>query len=273
MIKNNVKIDYGCESITIDGRTVEFTYINEDKKGETKLLMNQELKQLSKIIKKLNRGEEIGCYNGFKHNIELSSTPKIKIKYYPTPFKLREKGNILINELLKNKIIRTSASKCCSPAFFIPKKNNTLRLVVDYSIINNSTNKEAYPCSNMKECLINLCGSRFFSTLDLNLGFYQFQMDDESIKYTAFSILNNHYEFLRMPFGLSNAPRSFQRAMNNVLGHLSFVRLYLDRVLVFSKTLEEHLEHIEVACTTLLDAGFTLNIGKCNFMKKEIEYL
>ncbi|KAG0432948.1 Retrovirus-related Pol polyprotein from transposon [Dictyocoela muelleri] len=98
-------------------------------------------------------------------------------------------------------------------------------------------------------------------------------MEEDSIQFTSFSLLNDQYEFLRMPFGTTNAHRLFQRAMNNILGNLEYVKLYLDDILVFSKYENEHILHLKTLCKLLHEAGMTLNIGKCRFIKKEIEYL
>ncbi|KAG0436001.1 Retrovirus-related Pol polyprotein from transposon [Dictyocoela muelleri] len=273
MLDNSVNIDYSSYSVTIEGRTIDLLTNSSDSKSNKKLLMSKEQIKLNCLINKYNPKDQIGKYTGFKHKIILKSEPKIKIKHYPTPFNLREKAKEMFHSLLKRNIIRKSNSLYCSPAFLIPKKSGNLRLVVDYSEINNSTIKEVYPCRNIEECLIDLHGSEIFTTLDLNLGYHQIEMNENSIKYTSFSLLNDPYEFLRMPFTLTNAPRSFQRAMNNILGHLDYVKLYLDDILIFSNNMDLHMIHLETTFQLLHEAGLTLNIGKCKFIKKEVEYL
>ncbi|KAG0435159.1 Retrovirus-related Pol polyprotein from transposon 17.6, partial [Dictyocoela muelleri] len=166
-----------------------------------------------------------------------------------------------------------SESKYCSCAFYIPKKDKTLRLVVDYSNINKHTAKEVFPCPNLHECLTELSSSKIFSSIDLNMGYHQILMSPESRKYTSFVLLNDQYEFIRMPFGLLNAPRTFKRAMKNILGDLKFVKIYLDDVLIHSKDIDNHHIHIREVVNRLSIYGMTINIRKCEFFKTKIEYL
>ncbi|KAG0424259.1 Retrovirus-related Pol polyprotein from transposon, partial [Dictyocoela muelleri] len=119
-----------------------------------------------------------------------------------------------------NKIIRHSKSPYNSPAFPIIKRNGKIGLVIDFRKLNRITVKSHYVFLTMNDILTQLHGSSIFSKINLNLGYYQIVMEEQSIRYTAFSINNNKYEFLRMPFSLSNALCTFQSAMDKILGDL-----------------------------------------------------
>ncbi|KAF9762014.1 Retrovirus-related Pol polyprotein from transposon [Nosema granulosis] len=107
----------------------------------------------------------------------------------------------------------------------------------------------------------------------MNMGYCQIEIDKESISKTAFVLPFGQYEFLRMPFGLSNAPREFQRIMNEKLSNLNFVKVFVDDILIFSKSPEEHVEHIETVLSTLNREGVSINFEKSSFMKTEVKYL
>ena len=118
-------------------------------------------------------------------------------------------------------------------------------MVTDYRRLNSLTIKDNHPIPKIQDQLISLRGQKYFSTIDLNSGYYQICMEPEDIHKTSFSLPFGQFEYIRMPFGLTNAPRTFQRAMTKLLGHLDFIRIYLDDILVIGKTREEHLENIE----------------------------
>ncbi|KAG0420227.1 Retrovirus-related Pol polyprotein from transposon 17.6 [Dictyocoela roeselum] len=123
------------------------------------------------------------------------------------------------------------------------------------------------------DCLSNLFGSTTFSQLDLNSGYYQIPLENNSIKYTAFTLCNNHYEFTKMPFGLMNAPMTFQKCMHGIFSELKFVEIYLDDILVHSKNEEEHLGHLEEVLKTLKQNNISLNFEKSKFLVQEVSYL
>ena len=126
----------------------------------------------------------------------------------------------------------------------VRKKDGSLRFFIDFRRLNAWTKKDAYPLPRMQETMESMVGTRYFSCMDLKSGFWQVQMDEESRQYTAFTVGSmGMYEFLRMPYGLCNAPAMFQHLMQNCLGelNLTYTLIYLDDVIVHSKTEEEHL--------------------------------
>ena len=133
----------------------------------------------------------------------------------------------------------------------VRKKDGSLQFCIDFCRLNARTKKDAYPLPRMQETMESMVGTRHFSCMDLKSGFWQVQMDEESRQYTAFTVGSmGVYEFLCMPYRLCNAPATFQHLMQNCLGelNLTYALIYLDDVIVYSKTKEEHLVRL---CTVL----------------------
>ncbi|KAG0419239.1 Retrovirus-related Pol polyprotein from transposon [Dictyocoela roeselum] len=152
------------------------------------------------------------------------------------------------------------------------KANGGIRLVVDYRKLNAITLKTVY-ISTITEILTQLHEAKFFSKIDLNLGYYQIPMEERSMRYTPISINNNKYEFRRMPFRLSNAPSTFQEAMDRILGSLPYVKVYLDDILTHSKNETDHYEHIKNVLETLHENHLSINFKNCKFFQKEVKFL
>ena len=186
----------------------------------------------------------LGEYTKFKHRIKLKADEIVSMRPYTVPFRLIPTLKEEINRLLDQKITSPSNSSFASPAFIIPKKNGKLRMVIDYRKLNSITEKESYPLPRIRDILSELHGSKFFTQIDLNSGYHQISVAEESREKTAFVLPFGHHEFNRLPFGATNAPRTFQMAMNRVFSNLSFVKVYLDDILVHSDTLENHYDHV-----------------------------
>ncbi|XP_064211658.1 uncharacterized protein LOC103313554 isoform X2 [Tribolium castaneum] len=169
----------------------------------------------------------------------------------------------IVNDLLGSGVIRESDSPYSSPILLVRKKDGQHRMCVDYRQLNSKTIKDRFPLP------------RFFTTLDLASGYYQIPMATESIPKTAFVTPDGHYEFVRMPFGLANAPAVFQRAMNKVLGPLRFQTAfcYIDDLLIPSKDFETGLNNLRTVFQLLRQFGLTLKLSKCCFFGSQIEYL
>ncbi|CAH2049166.1 unnamed protein product, partial [Iphiclides podalirius] len=154
--------------------------------------------------------------------------------------------------MLEQGIIRPSESAWSSPIWVVPKKADASgkqkwRLVVDFRKLNDKTIDDKYPIPNISDVLDKLGRCQYFTTLDLASGFYQVEMLPDDISKTAFSIKHGHFEFLRMPMGLKNSPSTFQRVMDNVLRGLQneICLVYLDDIIVFSTSLQEHIVNLE----------------------------
>jgi hypothetical protein len=218
---------------------------------------------------------EVGKANTKPMKIELLS--KVPVTCHPRCFAETERQEIreIVDELLRNKIIQESNSPYASPVLLVKKKNGESRLCVDYRQLNNITVKDRYPLPQIEDQLMRLSGFKYFSSLDLFAGYHQVPMSEESVPYTAFVTQDGQYEYLRMPFGLCNAPAVFQRMMNNVLGQHRFTKVlcYLDDLLIPATTLEESLAVLRETLEMLRTAGLTLKLSKCYFLRTTIEYL
>ena len=170
-----------------------------------------------------------------------------------------------IKDLLNQGYIRPSYSPYGAPILFVPKKDGRWRMCIDYRLLNRQTKKDKYPIPRVDESIDKLGSARYFTKLDLASGYHQIAMKAEDVHKTAFRTTQGSYEFLVMPFGLTNAPATFQRLMNRVfkkeLGR--FICVYLDDILIFSKTLEEHVNHVRIALERLRTAQLYGRLHKC----------
>ena len=173
-------------------------------------------------------------------------------------------------------VIWPSNSPWCNAVVLVRKKDGSLRFCIDCRKLNALTVKDSHPLPCICETLEGLAGAAHYSTFDMNSGFWQVPMDEESKQYTAFTLGSmGLYECESIPFGLCNAPPTFQRLMLNCLGewNLTYCLIYLDDVIIFSWTEEEHLERMCVVFDRLLEHGLKLKPSKCDVFKTEINYL
>ena len=156
-----------------------------------------------------------------------------------------------------------------------PQGNRRWRMVIDYCLLNEKTVGVAYPLPNITDILDQLGGSKYFTELDLAAGFHQIEVEPKDRYKTAFSTPFGHFEFIRMPFGLRNAPATFQRLMDRVFSGLQGIELfiYMDDIVIYAKSLKEHNQKLEKLVGRLKTAGLVLQPEKCHFLRKEIGYL
>lgn len=180
-----------------------------------------------------------------------------------------------ITELLRKGLIRPSVSPYSSPVIFVKKKDGTLRMCIDYRAVNKLTVRNRYPLPRIDQLLDTLQGSKYFSSLDLHSGYHQIKIHPDDVSKTAFTTPFGHYEYLVIPFGLSNAPSAFQTVMNNVFRDMldKFVMIYLDDILIYSRSAEEHMEHIAMVLQRLREHGFKAKMKKCEFFKQNLKFL
>lgn len=195
------------------------------------------------------------------------------------PFAVRQEVARQLKNMQETGVVQPSNSPWASPVVMVRKKDGTHRFCVDYRDLNAVTRADTFPLPRIDDLLDQLGNSRYFSTLDLASGYWQIRVHPDSQEKTAFVTPQGLYEFRVMPFGLTNAPAVFQRLMQRVLMGLNpsdgedFVAVYIDDVLVFSHTLEEHLEHLRRVIDRLQQAGLKLKPTKCHFVREEVEYL
>lgn len=216
----------------------------------------------------------LGCTSAYEHSIETTGTP-VYTHPYKIPITQRPILDTYIAEMLANAIIRESTSPYSSSVVLVKKKSGDLRFCVDYRKLNSVTCKDRYPLPRIDDILDGLFGARYFSTLDLFSGFWQVKVKEEDKAKTAFTCEAGHFEFNRLPFGLCNAPATFQRVMNSILSNKvrKFALVYLDDIIVFSNSLEQHVEHLDEVFKLLTKSGLKMKPEKCEFAKQEIVYL
>ena len=207
------------------------------------------------------------------HEIKLTSEAPIYIRPYKKAMVENLEVRRQVKDMLEQGIIRTSKSPYSAPVIMTPKPVGPPRMCVDFRELNKIMIKQPWPMPLINELIENLSGSAVFSKLDLKAGYWQVKMHDDSVKYTAFSTCEGHYEFLRLPFGLKNAPAEFCRLMYELLGDLTYVQIYLDDITVHSKTTSDHLKHLAEVFKRLRQASLCCNPEKCEFLAPKISLL
>ena len=216
----------------------------------------------------------LGRTSVVKHAIQTDGPPvKQQLRRMPEALKAAVKEEV--QKMLNQGVVRPSSSPWSSPTVLVKKKNGAWRFCVDYRKVNSMTRRDAYPLPRIDATLDALAGAQYFTTLDLASGYWQVELEEDAKKKTAFSTPFGHYEFNVMPFGLTNAPPTFQRLMDCVLAGISPEQclIYLDDIIVFSQTFQEHLQRLSNVLKEIRKAGLKLQGSKCKFACKEVHYL
>lgn len=218
---------------------------------------------------------DVGFIQGAKHKIHTKTNHPIAC--LPRRIPLHFQGNVekLVTDLQEKDIIEVANSAWNSPIVIVPKKDGSLRLCIDYRKLNSVCERPIYPIPDSRQLFDSLCGAKYFSALDLSMGYYQIEVDESDREKTAFTTRSGQYQFKRMPFGLSGAPATFQRALSGILREQNWVSciLYLDDILIFGDTLETHNKRLNEILQILTKAGVKLNPKKCQFLQKSVAYL
>lgn len=210
--------------------------------------------------------------------MKIRLTSDVPFSYAPRSLSYAGKmaSNKIVDELLQQGIIRPSDSPYASPIVLVAKKTGDIRMCVDYRTLNKITVRDNYPLPLIEDCLEYFQGNKYFTTLDLRNGFHQVEMDPDSIKYTSFVTPNGQYEYVRMPFGLKNAPSVFQRFIKKILSPFiqrGEIVIFMDDISLATKTFAEHIDLLRRVLQCLTDNGLELKLSKCKFCFDEIEYL
>ena len=176
-------------------------------------------------------------------------------------------------KLLTTKVIHTSCSSWSAPIIVVPKGDRGKHLVIDYRAVNKVTRKFTWPMPKIEDIFSKLNGATYFTTLDLHTGYHHIPLDKSSIPKTAFNLPFSKFEYVKVPLGLAQAPAYFQELMTGILKDFPFAIAYLDEIIIFSKTPQEHLSHICMVFKKLKSANLSMKKSKCSFFSKEIQYL
>ena len=219
---------------------------------------------------------DLGHYGGVKNRIELLDEHPFKQRYRRIPPHMMEEVSDHLRQLEASGVIRPSKSPFSSPVVCCRKKNGQLRLCIDYRLLNQRTKKDNYCLPRIEDILDSLKGSKHFSRLDLKSGYHQIEIDEEHKERTAFTVGPlGFFEHNRLAFGLCNSPATFQRVMEDCFAdvHLKDMYVYIDDIIIFSSSVEEHIEKLQRVFERLRQCGLKLAPQKCDFLQSEISFL
>jgi len=221
-------------------------------------------------------GGNLGLIRGVEHRIRLKPGA-VPVRQHP--FKAgplaRKREKAEVERMRSMGVIEPSTGEWASPVVMVPKPDGSVRFCIYYRKLNLMTVKDAYPIPMMDKCIHSLRDARVFSILDCNAGYWQIPVATEDKHLTAFTCHSGAWQCVRLPFGFCNAPATFQRAMDMILAGVKWqiCIVYLDDVIVFSRSPEEHLQHLDEVLTRLGKAGVTLKAAKFHFFQGEVEDL
>ncbi|KAK7925333.1 hypothetical protein WMY93_007643 [Mugilogobius chulae] len=243
-------------------------------------LSEQQQEQLSALLVKWEKvfaqhDEDFGRTNLVQHRIPTGDAAPVRERYRPIPPLLYKEVKSLLSGMLEQGVIKESCSPWAAPIVLVRKKDGSWRFCVDYRKLNAVTHKDAFPLPRIEETLTSLSKSEWFSTLDLASGYWQVEMHPDDREKTAFTTPLGLFEFERMPFGLCNAPATFQRLMQQCLnGQIAeSLLVYLDDIIIYSADFSSHLQHLDQVFERLWQHGLKLKPDKCKLLQREVTFL
>ena len=207
--------------------------------------------------------------------IKTGDHPAVYSKQYPASYKDQQIKCQETQKLLERGQIEESTSPWSSPIVLVKKKDKTMRFCIDYRRLNAITMKDAFPLPRIDEIFDQLSDAMYYTKFDFKSGYFQVPLSEEDRPKTAFSTRDNHYQFTVLPQGITNGPATFQRVINHILGpsRWKYALAYIDDVIIYSTTFEEHSSHLNDICQILKDARFRLNPDKCEIARTQTDYL
>ncbi len=247
----------------------DVSHLNEDQQK----MIKDMLKEVKDVFSSSDM--DIGNIKDFEMKINLTDNIPIKEPYRKVPRHMYSEVKNFIDDMVTNGWVQESCSSYSAPIVCARKKCGGLRLCIDYRRLNNKTVPDAQPIPRIQDILDNLGGKQWFTTLDMSKAYHQGYISEEFRHLTAFSTPWTLLEWIRIPFGLRNAPPAFQRYINQLLGDMKGVicEPYLDDILVHSESFEGHVADLKKVLVRLLSRGVKLRAFKCHFAKREVRYL
>ena len=220
---------------------------------------------------------DIGRITAVKHKIITKPHPPIQMRYYRRPQSEYDKINATVKDLEEKGLIRKSNSPWAFPIVLAYRKDTQEkdRFCNDYRLLNEITIDDKMPLPRIDDLIDRLYKAKYFTTLDVKWGYWHIEMDPDSVEKTAFVTNEGHYEWLVMPFGLKNAPATFQRIIQHILNERLYkgVLNYLDDIMIYTETIEDHLELLKYVFEQLEANNIKLKMSKCKFLQEEVEFL
>ncbi|XP_054154595.1 uncharacterized protein LOC128953145 [Oppia nitens] len=266
---------YGCEENymieSVDDNKKQFHILTTDNYKRQKMfrLLEKNRDLFGESVLQLGKAVDV------EHEIKLTTEEPVRLRAYRNSPKEKEIIRQQVKEMLDANVIEESKSPYSFPVVLVKKKNGKIRFCVDYRKLNSITIKDRHPLPLINDALAALEGSKYFTVMDLLSGYWNIHVKVSDRPKTAFITPDGLYQFKVMPFGLTNAPATFQRYMQKVLRNVlyQFVVVYLDDIIIFSNTFDEHLRHVESVLKLIREYDLRLGIEKCEFLCKEVKYL
>ncbi|WUR03433.1 prp pol polyprotein-like [Vairimorpha necatrix] len=230
-------------------------------------------RRLTEYIKKNEEHDKIKVEPLSLYIDEKIRDHRLELKYYTVPVKYEADARKEISRLLTNDIIERGRNYYASPSFFIEKKNKELRLVVDYRTVNKFIKDEICIIPKIYESLYKLGGNTYYSKIDLKNGFNQLELEEGSRDITSFTIFGEQYRYKRIPFGIKSGPKLFQKTINYILHGIKNIIVYIDDIVIYGSTPEEHNEKLLEVLNRLMDYRVKINFEKSMFATKRLEIL
>jgi transposase InsO family protein len=241
--------------------------------------LDVDMEDRPKVLEMLRRHSRLwdghlGNIKSVQHRIPTTGPPN-RAAPYRCGLKTRDIVQEELQRMEEMGVIEPSNSEWAAPIVLAPKPDGSLRFCVDYRKLNEVTVRDSYPLPRMDDCLDSLGTAQIFTTLDANCGYWQLEIPEEDRDKTSFISHMGTYRFSRMPFGLVNAPATFQRAMDVLLTPVLWRKaiVYLDDIIIFSSTVEDHIRDVDQVLTMLNEAGVSLKLKKCRFFRRRVDYL